>query len=368
MSSAGAKISALFCLLLVAGCEPSPQELVLSGPTMGTTYTVKVTAPPLSLDSAQLRATIDDVLAQIDRSMSGYRTDSEVARFNASASTQWYEVSGELAAVVQAALDISEKSGGAFDITVAPLVAAWGFGPAGEPTVLPNAGQLAQLAASIGYRKLHVQLDPPALRKDVAALTIDLNGIAPGFAVDRRRDSRARPQRERRSMAHRHRAAGGYATSAVRRRVARRRVGLDLGRVSRLLRARWASLFAHDRSAYAATIAARTGLGRGNRSFDCVGGCLGHGAQRTRAAGGPGARRAGAHAGVVHRASGKWLASAVDGGIRALSFERIEEKTGSTGCERQSDSLLGSHIPSILFIPSNLPRSLHSVSRRCRRE
>jgi thiamine biosynthesis lipoprotein len=188
MSSAGAKISALFCLLLVAGCEPSPQELVLSGPTMGTTYTVKVTAPPLSLDSAQLRATIDDVLAQIDRSMSGYRTDSEVARFNASASTQWYEVSGELAAVVQAALDISEKSGGAFDITVAPLVAAWGFGPAGEPTVLPNAGQLAQLAASIGYRKLHVQLDPPALRKDVAALTIDLNGIAPGFAVDRLAD------------------------------------------------------------------------------------------------------------------------------------------------------------------------------------
>jgi FAD:protein FMN transferase len=188
MSSAGAKISALFCLLLVAGCEPSPQELVLSGPTMGTTYTVKVTAPPLSLDSAQLRATIDDVLAQIDRSMSGYRTDSEVARFNASASTQWYEVSGELAAVVQAALDISEKSGGAFDITVAPLVAAWGFGPAGERTVLPNAGQLAQLAASIGYRKLHVQLDPPALRKDVAALTIDLNGIAPGFAVDRLAD------------------------------------------------------------------------------------------------------------------------------------------------------------------------------------
>jgi len=152
---------------------------------MGTTYTVKVAAPPVSLDSARLRATIDDVLAQIDRSMSGYRSDSEVARFNASASTQWYEVSGDLAALAQAALDISEKSGGAFDITVAPLVAAWGFGPAGEPKVLPNVEQLAQIAARVGYRKLHVQLDPPALRKDVAELSIDLNGIAPGFAVDR---------------------------------------------------------------------------------------------------------------------------------------------------------------------------------------
>lgn len=188
MSSVTANMPVLFCTLLLAACARSPEQLELSGPTMGTTYTVKVAAPPASLDSARLRATIDEVLAQIDRSMSGYRDDSEVARFNASASMQWYEVSAELVAVVQAALDISEKSGGAFDITVGPLVAAWGFGPAGEPRVLPDAEQLAQIAASVGYRKLHVQLDPPALRKDVAELSIDLNGIAPGFAVDRLAD------------------------------------------------------------------------------------------------------------------------------------------------------------------------------------
>src|SRR4029078_11810660 len=123
MSCRRAKKFALSCMLLCAACARSPQELELSGPTMGTTYTVKVAAPPASLDSARLRATIDDVIAQIDRSMSGYRNGSEVARFNASAATQWHEVSGDLASVVQAALDISEKSGGAFDITVAPLVA-----------------------------------------------------------------------------------------------------------------------------------------------------------------------------------------------------------------------------------------------------
>jgi thiamine biosynthesis lipoprotein len=185
MPSVTAKILAPFCTLLAAACARSPAELVLSGPTMGTTYTVRVAAPPASLDSARLRETIDDALAQIDRSMSGYRADSEVARFNASASTEWYEVSADLAAVVQAALEISEQSGGAFDITVAPLVAAWGFGPAGEPQVLPSAEQLAQLDGSVGYRKLHVRLEPPALRKDVAQLSIDLNGIAPGYAVDR---------------------------------------------------------------------------------------------------------------------------------------------------------------------------------------
>jgi thiamine biosynthesis lipoprotein len=188
MPPAFPKILALFCALLMVACSRSSPDLVLSGPTMGTTYTVKVTAPPASVDGARLRKIIEEVLAQIDASMSGYRADSEVARFNASASTEWHEVSAELAMVVQNALDISEQSGGAFDITVAPLVAAWGFGPAGRPLVLPSAEQIAQAGASVGYRKLHVRLDPPALRKDVAELSIDLNGIAPGFAVDRLAD------------------------------------------------------------------------------------------------------------------------------------------------------------------------------------
>lgn len=188
MPSLTAKILASCCALLAAACERAPAELVLSGPTMGTTYTVKVVAPPASVDSARLRATVDDVLAQMDRSMSGYRSDSEVARFNASASTDWYDVSADLAAVSKAALDVSEASAGAFDITVAPLVAAWGFGPGGQPKVLPDAEEIERIGATVGYRKLHVRIEPPALRKDVATLSLDLNGIAPGFAVDRLAD------------------------------------------------------------------------------------------------------------------------------------------------------------------------------------
>jgi FAD:protein FMN transferase len=184
MQSAFPKLLVLCCALLAAACGRAREELVLSGPTMGTTYTVKVVAPPASVDGAQLRETIDGTLAQVDRSMSAYRADSEVTRFNANTSTQWHDVSAELAAVVQIALDISEKSGGAFDITVAPLVAAWGFGPGGRPHELPSAEQLARIGTSVGFRKLHVRPDPPALRKDAAELTIDLNGIAPGFAVD----------------------------------------------------------------------------------------------------------------------------------------------------------------------------------------
>jgi FAD:protein FMN transferase len=185
MPTALARAFLFWCLLFAAACAREAPQLVLSGPTMGTTYTVKVVSPPATLDAAALLETIDAVLADIDRTMSGYRPDSEVARFNASASTDWFDVSADLAAVVRVSLEVSEASAGAFDVTVAPLVAAWGFGPHGAPPALPAVEQLAQIGASVGYRKLHARVDPPALRKDVGALTIDLNGIAPGFAVDR---------------------------------------------------------------------------------------------------------------------------------------------------------------------------------------
>ncbi len=174
------------CLVacFVASCGRAPQELALSGPTMGTTYTVKIVAAPSGADQRGVRDAIDEVLARIDRQMSGYRADSEVARFNATESTDWFAVSEDVAQVVQIALEVSAKSGGAFDITVSPLVKAWGFGSGEEPVSLPDDAGLAQLRARIGFDKLQARSDPPALRKDVPGLTIDLNGVAPGYAVD----------------------------------------------------------------------------------------------------------------------------------------------------------------------------------------
>ncbi len=151
---------------------------------MGTTYSVKVIEPPPGLDEAVIRHATEEVLAGIDLAMSSYRADSEVSRFNASASTQWFPVSADLARLVRAALEFSELSGGAFDVTLAPMVAAWGFGPAAQPVSLPQDADLDALRRRVGYRKLHVSMQPFALRKDVPDLEIDLNGIAPGYAVD----------------------------------------------------------------------------------------------------------------------------------------------------------------------------------------
>jgi thiamine biosynthesis lipoprotein len=158
--------------------------VTITGPTMGTTYSIKVANPPKGIDADVVRGAADEIFDRIDRSMSGYRVDSEISRFNEAASTQWFDVSSDLATVVDAALQVSQQSGGAFDITVGPLVAAWGFGASGEPIDLPSDTRLSELRTHVGYEKLHARLHPPALRKDDPALRVDLNGIAPGYAVD----------------------------------------------------------------------------------------------------------------------------------------------------------------------------------------
>lgn len=178
------RIVATCLLAVIAACSRQPQELVLSGPTMGTTYAVKVVGTPASVDSDAIRAAIEEVLATIDSEMSTYRPDSAISRFNDSNSTQWIEVPIGLARVVQAARSVSERSGGALDITINPIVLAWGFGPSGEPSVLPTDAAISALREQVGYARLEVRLDPSALRKEHPNLSIDVNGVAPGYAVD----------------------------------------------------------------------------------------------------------------------------------------------------------------------------------------
>ena len=159
-----------------------PEILEFVGPTMGTRYSIKVFDPPEFEDD--IRFEVDALLRRINDQMSTYLKNSEISRFNASESTDWVEVSPELAVVVQTAQDVAEKSGGAFDITVGPLVNAWSFGPDPRTRTVPAEETLKELLADVGYKKLEVRTDPPALKKSLAKLKIDLSGIAKGYAVD----------------------------------------------------------------------------------------------------------------------------------------------------------------------------------------
>ena len=181
--------SAVFFLVVFLCCGASLSSREHAGRTMGTTYAVKVAQCPENGNWQKITLEIQDRLDALERMMSTFRSDSEVCRFNDFTATEhWFPVSPETAQVVHTALEISRLSEGAFDITVAPLVRHWGFG-AGSSSRQPRSFEELQssvmsLKERTGYEKLSVRLDPPALKKAIPELTIDLSAIAKGFAVD----------------------------------------------------------------------------------------------------------------------------------------------------------------------------------------
>lgn len=159
--------------------------LTLRGRTMGTTYMVKLFDPPPASDPQQISLAVDAELRRVNDQMSTYLKSSEISRFNASASTDWFPVSAETAEVVDFAQTVSKKTDGAFDVTVGPLVNAWSFGPEPRDRTVPEADELERLRGYVGYEKLSVRIEPPALRKSIPQLQVDLSAIAKGHGVDR---------------------------------------------------------------------------------------------------------------------------------------------------------------------------------------
>ncbi len=150
---------------------------------MGTTYNVSiVSAKPL--DDARVRSVIDAELDSVDRAMSTYREDSELSLFNRHSSGEPFALSAETFAVFAAARAVSVASGGAFDITVGPLVEAWGFGRT-KPTVIPTSDMVESLKERTGWIKVLFDSGSHSVRKAVPQIECDLSAIAKGYAVDR---------------------------------------------------------------------------------------------------------------------------------------------------------------------------------------
>ncbi len=179
-------VGALFLVVFLRqpnGPEPRDQW-VLTGRTMGTAFTVKIAVPrEPAVNQDDIETTIRDAVDAVDAAMSTYRDDSELSLFNRHG-TEPFEVSDSMVEVFLEAQRIAEMSAGAFDITVGPLVDAWGFGPdpVGDP---PDADTIAALLADNGFRMLEVDPVHRTLRKEHAAIRCDLSAIAKGYAVDR---------------------------------------------------------------------------------------------------------------------------------------------------------------------------------------
>lgn len=175
----------MLTVLAVAACQPRPEPLYLEGSTMGTTYHVTVTSLPPSVSPRDVQRVIDAVLQEVDTSLSTWRSDSELSAINGRDSADWTPVSDDLHAVVAEALRVSRATGGAFDVTVGPLVDLWGFGRTAGSQADPTDAQLQSARGVVGFSLVELRRDPPAIRKLRAGVRIDVAGIAPGFAVDR---------------------------------------------------------------------------------------------------------------------------------------------------------------------------------------
>lgn len=176
--------------LALAGCGRRPRGetnlLHFAGDTMGTRYSVKIAGAFDEARAAALREAVHAALDGVDRRMSAYRADSELSAFNRAQAAAPFALSAELYAVFAAAQAVSRASDGAFDVTVAPLVDTWGFGPPqGRATrsVPPPARVQAQRPA-VGYRALRLDEATRSATKLREGLRADLGGIAKGYGVD----------------------------------------------------------------------------------------------------------------------------------------------------------------------------------------
>ena len=160
--------------------RPAPRAW--TGGVMGTRYSVQVADPLPEHRADALRREVHGRLREIDGLMSTWNPESPLSRFNDHAATNPVPIPQELHRVVAAALETARASGGAFDPTVAPLLAAWGFGPKAEDRE-PGAAELAALRARTGPERLRI-LPSSKLRKTHPGLELDLGGIAKGYGAD----------------------------------------------------------------------------------------------------------------------------------------------------------------------------------------
>ncbi len=161
----------------------SPDELsVQSRNAMGTVFTIYLYARDGGQASASLEAAFEEI-ERLEEALSDYRATSELSRINRLAERQAVTTDPEVFALLQRSLAYSRRSAGAFDVTVGPLMRAWGFFR-GEGRY-PTDRELRRARESVGSEK--VNLDPAARTVRFAApgVELDLGAIGKGYAVDR---------------------------------------------------------------------------------------------------------------------------------------------------------------------------------------
>lgn len=167
---------------LMSGCGNGDTLEHFGGPTMGSHYSIQYVRHSATPGPKAVRAEVEQILADVDRQLSTYRSDSDIERFNALPANSCQVMPDPVLELIRVGEQLSSQSGGAFDLTVEPLLNLWGFGPQSREEKVPGVEALAQMRQRVGHG--HLRIDGDRLCKD-AAVEVDFNSIAAGDAVDR---------------------------------------------------------------------------------------------------------------------------------------------------------------------------------------
>ena len=166
----------LLSLTLFTSCFSEKKLIQIQGETMGTYY--KVTTYGTETN-AELKEDIDTFLRLFNNVFSTYISSSEISKINQS-KFEKIKLSDSMNKIMQLSMDISAKSLGYFDISVGPLVNAWGFGPDGKKKE-PSTEEIKNLLTHTGFSKITV--DDKWIERPIG-MYLDLSAIAKGFGVD----------------------------------------------------------------------------------------------------------------------------------------------------------------------------------------
>jgi FAD:protein FMN transferase len=148
---------------------------------MGTMFDIAVYYPSRADAERTVSAALDEI-TRLDDVMSNFRADSELSKLARNGRGDFVTVDRDLYTVIEASLVVSQRSHGAFDITVGPLVRMWR--QAREDNRIPSGEAIAAARRCVGYER--IELDAPdRIRLKSDCIELDLGAIGKGYAVDR---------------------------------------------------------------------------------------------------------------------------------------------------------------------------------------
>ena len=168
----------LGAVILTASCSRAPEPRTRMEFLLGTACSVTLhdRASPDLLDRVFRR------VKEIEDRMSATVEDGDIGRVNAGAGKRAVRVEEDTFAVVEAGLEFSRMSGGAFNVAVGPLVSLWGIGTEGAR--LPEKGEIVAAAARTDYRKVRLHREARTIFLEEPGMALDLGAIAKGYAAD----------------------------------------------------------------------------------------------------------------------------------------------------------------------------------------